>query len=188
VGGNAYLTGAGAKMFVNAIRNPNLAVLNSCYTIDGVTPLMDAEVKIHYKKVFEHFKAKAKVGWWIFGADLSREVSTLTQNGSIQIKIHGDTRFEEVVMEMARQLAKEYFVPHLDHHGSDIQVGEAPFRGAKFGFGSVKVEERNEINFTLQKQADIKDVRCIAAPFRGLAPFADRLISNTPKALVGGGV
>jgi hypothetical protein len=182
VGGNAKLTGVGAKLLVNSIKSPLLATLNSCYTIEGVTPMMDAEVKIHFEKVYTHFKGRAKAGWWIFGADVAHEVKKLIQEGAIQIRIHGDTQFEEVVMEMARQLAKEYLTPSLENNGfmMEMNLGFPSFRLVRFKFGGVKVEERKEVTLTIKKQSNITDVRCIAAPFRGLSAYADRLVFNTP--------
>lgn len=180
VGGNAYLTGIGAKVMTNAIKNPSLLNLNLCYTVDGVTPHMDATVKVDYQKLYSHWKAKARGGWWIFGGSIAKEVTKLEESGIIDIQIHGDTKFEEVVMEMARQIAKDYLRPQLANGTADAEVGGGPFRLVRFGWGSVTVEERRTITLKIKKQADVRDIRCIAAPFEGLSTYADRVIQNTP--------
>ena len=108
-------------------------------------------------------------------------MSKLIEKGDISIQVRGDTKFEDAVMEMARTLAKEYLVPSLDNHGAEIPADRIPFKYVKFGFGSVKVEERKEVSYELHKQADVRDVRCIAAPFNGLSPYADKIISNTAQ-------
>ncbi len=180
VGGNAYLTGLGAKIITNAIKNPSLLNLNLCYTIDGVTPNMDASVTIDYQKVFTHWKAKARSGWWIFGGSIAKEVQKLQESGAIDIQIHGDTKFEDVVMAMAREMAREYLKAQLPNGQADADLSGMPFRIVKFGWGSVQIEERRTITLRIRKQADIKDVRCIAAPLAGLDQFADKIIQNTP--------
>jgi hypothetical protein len=181
VGGNGYLTGLGAKIMTNAIRNSVAYELNYCFRVDGVTPYMDAKVIIDYHKAFEHFKAKASGGWWIFGADVSREVQTLVENGAITIELHGDTKFEDVILQMAQDLARQYLKPTLENPALNESGGGlfSIFRLVRFGFNSTAVEERRRVELSIRKQADLTDLRCIAAPLRSLAPYANQIIQNT---------
>ena len=187
MGGNAYLTGAGARMLEDSIRSPVSIVLNACFVVDGLSPMMDADISINYHEVFLQWQAKAKLGWKTVGAQLGGEINHLVQNGTITIKLQGDTQFDDVVTELAHELAAKYLVPSLGNPG-DPNGGTDPkvFRSINFEFGNVRVEEQNIVFITIKKQADVHDVRCIAAPFRGLTPFADRLIQNTP--MTGGGL
>lgn len=183
VGGNAFLTGFGAKMMTKAIRDTSTPwALNYCFVVDGVTPMMDAEVTIDYQRVYSHFRASLSAGWGWFGSTVQTETQKLTENGAINIKLHGDTKFEDVVMQMARDLAKDYMTPKLSLDGSPASgdiMDKTPFRMIRFGFNHQSVEERHTVTLNIRKQADIKDSRCISAPFRELAPFADKVISNT---------
>lgn len=187
VGGNVYLSGLGAILMTNAIKNPSMVQLNSCYTVDGVTPFMDATVTVDYKRVFDHTKKKFGVGWGWFGASISKEVQKLVETGAMTIELHGDTKFEEVVMEMARQIAADYMKPDLSLGTADVSdSGKVPFKHMRFGWGSVHIEERHHATLNIRKQANITDIRCIAAPFRGLTPYAARIIQNSPYVAGGG--
>lgn len=182
VGGNGYLTGIGAKILNDAARKGlQIVTLNECFTIDGVTPMMDATVSIDYQRAYEYIKSQASVGWWIFGADVASIVKKLQEDGTIKIELHGDTKFEDVVMDFARSLAKEYLKPSLTIPDSDVTLTNNPFKSVRFAWGNVDVEERRRVSLVFTKQADIQDIRCIAAPLSGIAPYADKLISNTTK-------
>lgn len=182
VGGNAYLTGEGAKMMSTIVFQPKTSFsLNYCFKVDGVTPNMDARVVIDYQKVFTHFKTSAKTGWLWWGGEVTNDVRKLVENGSISIALHGDTKFEDVVFQMARDFAKDYLKSTLDSTVGGGSSDTFPFRFARFGFNAGSTEERRTVTLDIRKQADLTDVRCIAAPFRDVAPYASKIVTNVPR-------
>lgn len=172
VGVNMLLTETGAKVFasiVNGSSNPFNVQL--CFDVLGSTPLMDAEVTVNYKKVYEHFSAQASYGvlWW--RASVKTEVEKLIEDGTVSIKIlGGDATFEDYVKSFVDEFIKTYMTPSLANTPNGNGSGT-------MSFNYTYKEERKTAKMHMTKSQFITDNRCVPLAFKSLQPWANKLIT-----------
>ena len=180
VGVNMLLTEIGAKVFKASIeKNPDYNI-QLCYKVDGVTPFMQAIIELDYNKVYQHFQGSVSGGYLWWQATIATEVEKLYKNGDIKITIvGGDAKTEDIIMEIARDLMKTWFVESLSNQpGTGAPAGLAPGRFISFSFNSTYKEERSHVRFELKRSVLLTDDRCVNLSLKGLSPWANKIISD----------
>jgi hypothetical protein len=135
------------------------------YMVKGVTPKFRAELRVHYRKTFEHFRAKFGGGGWFWRSSHVVDLQTMKQDGSIELKVvtgavddKNETLIDSVFQSLvnARINGTGMFAPQLRPAamgGGDDQ-GLGSFFGWSFNSSSAfqKLDESVDQVFIIDKQ------------------------------------
>jgi hypothetical protein len=178
VGVNTMLTGAGAKLYREIVRQggEGAHIMNLCFKVMGATPTMHARIHMNYQQVYEYWRASARTGWSIFGASISKVVEKLRREGHIQIEIlGGDAKMEDLIFEVSKEMAKTYLVPILTA-APGPSAPEPAFKHVRFGFNQTYKEERTSGGYVLKKREFVTDSRCVPLALKELKKYANEVI------------
>ncbi len=114
---SASLTKNGARMLSAQLRNGAVGTdLNYCYSITGLSPLFEAEIKLNYHKIYTHFLAQASIGRWWYKVNIRTEIEKLHEQDAIMIKISGgDAKKYDYIMALVDRITEKFFAPAIEN-------------------------------------------------------------------------
>lgn len=135
------------------------------YLVKGVTPKFRAELRVHYRKTFEHFRARFGGGGWFWRSSHVVDLQTMKQDGSIELKVvsgavddKNETLIDSVFQSLvnARINGTGMFAPQLRPAamGGGEDQGLGSFFGWSFNSSSAfqKLDESVDQVFIIDKQ------------------------------------
>lgn len=154
------LTNIGARAFAQGVSaESDLVAARYTYKFTGVAKRLRAEVIVHHKKVYDHFKVRAtSTSWWgMKRMSWAADWQKLTQDGSIVLKIteggEVDNDPNAYMMEVFKAIVNAkvgetgMFAPKLEPKGTDVQNGGSNF-GWGFSGGAAWEHLEERVNFT----------------------------------------
>lgn len=163
------LTNLGGRLSANTpdttSEQAGFLVVRYRYMVKGVTPKFRAELRVHYRKTFEHFRARFGGGGWFWRSSHVVDLQTMKQDGSIELKVvtgavddKNETLIDSVFQTLvnARINGTGMFAPQLRPaamgDGQDQGIGS--FFGWSFNSSSAfqKLDESVDQVFIIDKQ------------------------------------
>lgn len=154
-GFSATLTPVGAAILKAALvdNRSNGTTFQYCYVVSGLTPEFHGEVVMNYRKIYEHFVARAGGRKWFKRVEVRGEVEKLRESGQIRIKMLGGTPTERAYLEsLTEQLLKRFFEPQLANRRNDVS--------SNYGLNYTRIEEDRERKIILDSSEPIELSYC----------------------------
>jgi hypothetical protein len=147
------------------------------FMVKGVTPKFRAELRVHWKKAYEHFHAQFGGGYWFWRSSHVVDIQSMSQDGSIELKIvsgavddKNETLIDSVFQSLvnARINGTGMFAPQLKPGSvGGEQSGGGSFFGWSVNSNSSfqKLSESVEQLFIIDKQSIQHRAFAIGAAF-----------------------
>jgi hypothetical protein len=178
VGVNAVLTADGARVFKSQIETPQALKLDYCYKFDGLGPLMDAHISVHWSQIYTDFQEHASGGYWWTQVSIDSEIEKLRQDGAITIQIKGGTaKMEEYVEKLAQDAISRMFVSDLKDQPTSMSNLDG-WSFSRFQFSYTDREQFKDEEYDYQNQDLVERDGCLDLKVGDLAKYEDQLVRN----------
>jgi len=164
-GVTASLTPRGGGVLATQVLNAGMgAKMEYCYEIKGVSPVFHGKITMNYKKVYEHFVARASGGrlWWKWS--IKREIEELVEKEAIRIEINGgDAKQIDYIAAVADRMAVKFFEPRTENRKISAS--------GKYGLAKITIREDRESVFEMKQREIIDREYCLAVAMDDIKKF-----------------
>lgn len=178
MGFTAELTEMGARFIRGQAEGSAGQQTSYCYKVDGYGPAMDADIRIEWQQVYDHFRASTSAGafWW--RVNITTEVEKLKQRNLVEVRINGgDAKMEEYVNKIVDMMITKLFVPSLDYNrGSNGTVfSHTPLQ---FNAGHIHREELKTFRGRFINRDLVEREACVTLGIKDVAPYFNDLVRS----------
>jgi hypothetical protein len=190
VGVNAVLTKVGAKIFrANLLGEAGASLkFDMCYKVQGLGPAMDGKIHARMDRIYDHFAASARGGYWWFSASISREVETLIQHNDVSWEINGGTaKDEDYIREATAQIVARLFKPELNMSQAGTGTVWDKVTPFSFNVSSTHKEEMKEETWIIKRRDLITREYCVPLVVKDISDYRKQCVIDADAQNFGAG-